>query len=379
VLSTLFVLLVALSPQSGQAQVWNGSSFGDWFVASNWIGGAPTSTSPSALIDRGFAVVGPSSSTAFAVPLTVGGSFTGQLAGVGVSNNRLLTFGLTVGRDTGANGLITVGSGGTLSATSSEYVTIGERGNGMVTVSETGNVVTSGPVIVGKSAGSFGAITMNGGLWRGSDTFDLAAAGNGALTLTNRASMHFDGDRLVIGRQGGRGTVSVTGSSELWATSWEVQTPSMLTVGNLGRIGGSTIDFGAGQWLIDAHGAVSAGTATFRDATLLRFTLEESGYGLLDTGMLTLDGMLRVDLGGGFSPTAGDRFDLLRWTSLSGRFDAVQLPALAPTLAWDTSMLYVNGEIAVVAVPEPSTAVLFMLGLGGLTLMIRRRRLTGAV
>ena len=87
-------------------------------------------------------------------------------------------------------------------------------------------------------------------------------------------------------------------------------------------------------------------------------------------GTLTLDGELRVYLLND-SPQVHDVFDLLDWGTLVGQFASIQLPALAPTLLWDTSQLYVDGTLSVVT-PEPTT--LALLGLGLATLARRRKR-----
>jgi T5SS/PEP-CTERM-associated repeat protein len=87
-------------------------------------------------------------------------------------------------------------------------------------------------------------------------------------------------------------------------------------------------------------------------------------------GLFTADGALDVALLGGFTPQAGDRFDLFNFAALDGRFDAIHLPDLAPGLAWDTSGLYSTGVLGVV--PEPATVVL--LGLGAAAAFARRRR-----
>jgi hypothetical protein len=64
------------------------------------------------------------------------------------------------------------------------------------------------------------------------------------------------------------------------------------------------------------------------------------------TGELTLDGTLRAALIDGFAPAVGDEFDILDWTTLTGEFAALELPALAG-LRWDVSQLYTTGVLAV--------------------------------
>jgi hypothetical protein len=62
---------------------------------------------------------------------------------------------------------------------------------------------------------------------------------------------------------------------------------------------------------------------------------------------LTLDGTLAVLLINGFSPTAGNSFDILDWGSLSGTFATLQLPALGADLMWNASQLYTAGVLSV--------------------------------
>ena len=69
-------------------------------------------------------------------------------------------------------------------------------------------------------------------------------------------------------------------------------------------------------------------------------------------GDLALDGTLEVSLINGFTPTAGQSFDILNWGSLSGTFSSLALPTLTG-LTWDTSQLYTNGVLSVASAGIP--------------------------
>ncbi|MFT3726118.1 MAG: hypothetical protein QM773_21335 [Hyphomonadaceae bacterium] len=69
------------------------------------------------------------------------------------------------------------------------------------------------------------------------------------------------------------------------------------------------------------------------------------------TGSLSLGGTLNVSLVDNFTPSAGQSFNLFDWSSLSGAFAQVQLPTLNG-LFWDTSRLYEDGTLKVVASSE---------------------------
>ncbi|MCA9232550.1 MAG: hypothetical protein KDA57_18015 [Planctomycetales bacterium] len=71
-------------------------------------------------------------------------------------------------------------------------------------------------------------------------------------------------------------------------------------------------------------------------------------YDQLDvSGLLSLGGALNVVLINGFSPLAGQSFDILNWGTLAGTFQQVNLPTLAGGLAWNTSQLYTTGVLSV--------------------------------
>jgi hypothetical protein len=53
-----------------------------------------------------------------------------------------------------------------------------------------------------------------------------------------------------------------------------------------------------------------------------------------------------VSLINGFTPSAGQSFDILDWTALSGTFNTITLPALSG-LMWNVSQLYAVGTLNV--------------------------------
>jgi hypothetical protein len=92
------------------------------------------------------------------------------------------------------------------------------------------------------------------------------------------------------------------------------------------------------------------------------------------------------------SLTVGSTWELLDWVNLmgapaspAGTFRSIFLPTLLAGSQWNTSALYTTGTVSIesaighsmfssiVVTPEPSRALLLLLGLAGLLLRRRRR------
>jgi hypothetical protein len=96
------------------------------------------------------------------------------------------------------------------------------------------------------------------------------------------------------------------------------------------------------------------------------------------TDALVLDGTMQVELLNGFTPVAGDRFDLFDWGTLAGTFNTLNLPPLPASEGWDTSGLYATGTLAVTGVPEPgSLALMGVAAIGWVTFWRRRWQSNG--
>lgn len=141
----------------------------------------------------------------------------------------------------------------------------------------------------------------------------------------------------------------------------------------------------------------SAGYNAFVDAVTgvgshdrLVFNSPTSGTGY-NLNFLTTTGSLQV-VGSSFTPAAGQIFNLMDWASLvttnfsgfsfnSGHLIGngdegtdLDLPDLSSTgLLWDFSRFTTSGNIAIVVIPEPSRALLLLLGLAGLVARRSRR------
>jgi hypothetical protein len=149
--------------------------------------------------------------------------------------------------------------------------------------------------------------------------------------------------------------------------------------GAFGTVGPGTVDLDGGLQPGDDPAEIHFGGDTNFGPTLhtvmeLGGTVAGTGYDKVDIGgHLHFGGTLDVQLFQGFQPAAGETFDLFDWCTAGGTFRNVNLPELAPGLAWDTSHLYVDGTISVISlVPEPASWL--MAAVGALLLVAYRKR-----
>lgn len=136
--------------------------------------------------------------------------------------------------------------------------------------------------------------------------------------------------------------------------------------GQADAVADALADAGSGASFGDVQFASTLALSLAGDAAVpLRF----SGSVLFDLGS-----SLTVTLADGFVPSLGQSLRLFDYTlAPEGRFDALNLPALAPTLVWNTSGLYTSGLLAVQAVPEPGSWALMLGGAALLGGWMRRR------
>jgi hypothetical protein len=207
----------------------------------------------------------------------------------------------------------------------------------------TGGISGRGTVIVGGTG-----LTNNGFLaFSGGNTDflgDVVNAASGRVSTVGGATTSFYGD---FEHNGTNPILTATGSTTVFLGT---------QTGAGGFTGGGTVEYfgaiipGNSPALITYGGDVVLGPA----ATLkieLGGTTRGSMYDALNiAGNLTTESALEVSLINGFVPSIGQTFDILNWGSLNGQFSSLTLPPL-PGLSWDTSQLYQNGTLRVVAPP----------------------------
>jgi hypothetical protein len=163
-------------------------------------------------------------------------------------------------------------------------------------------------VVIGGTSTAQGALTLSGGLLR---TPLLSKGAQGAFAFTGGA-LSADVVSFSLVNQGG---VIAPGSG----------------VGETHVLGDLTMQ--AGSIAIAIGGTTS------------------SGFGrIVVDGQLAAGGELEVSLQGGFLPTAGDAFDLMDFSTMTGAF-TLDLPPLAAGLQWDATLLASDGVLGVAAAP----------------------------
>ncbi|MBI5685928.1 MAG: putative Ig domain-containing protein [Verrucomicrobia bacterium] len=196
-----------------------------------------------------------------------------------------------------------------------------------------------------------GALVINGGTLTSSRlvstnagsvlTFNAGLLGVGGSSVSNAT-------RFAVGDGLQSATLNLLGGAHNFAGGLFVNTNAILT--GTGAITGSltgagVIAPGDGVGVITDDGDLGLlGGAT------MRMELGGGSASLYDqfdvTGLFNFGGALDVSLVNGFTPRAGDWFDLFDFSAGVGGFSSIHLPGLDPALYWNTNALYTTGVIA---------------------------------
>lgn len=255
---------------------------------------------------------------------------------------------------------------------------------GLASAGSGNNIVTNGGATGSNTLTITGASTFGGVIKDGvSATTSITKSGTGVFTLTAANTYtgltNVSGGTLDLASSGSLASSVIVNSGGAFVTSGVVN--NSITVNSGGKIyttessatgqislnGSLTLNTGA-DWYFDI-GGVTRGTTT-------------NGYDAVNgLTQLILSGVFHLNLINGYTPLAGDSYNLLDWAQLSTpgsvggsglSFDFTTAP-LGSGLSWDTSNFLSSGSISVIATaPEPGRALLLFAALGGI--MWRRRR-----
>jgi len=263
---------------------------------------------------------------------------------------------------------------------------------------------------IGDAAGSPVDMTISATILdsAGSGGITKTGAGTLALTVANSYTGNTtvsNGTLLVNNTTGsGTGTGNVTidpaatlGGSGVIAptvTNASVSVQGLLNVGNPGDTAGAdlVIDMSgaSGSLVIDLTGGVTLDYFGGQGSGVLNTPALSFNdqLGIIGNGAtLNLGGNLTFNNFGGFDPSTfvvGTKWSLFAWTGLgtvNGTFSNITgtignftgfADLSSESLAWDFTDLYTTGQVGIVLIPEPSRAMLLLLGL--LSLGFRRRR-----
>jgi T5SS/PEP-CTERM-associated repeat protein len=258
--STVALGLVLATSTPSRATDWTGGTSTDWFTATNWSAGVPTSADV-ANIDTATpyaTLVGAPGAHANNVRVGIFGTGTLTIQNGGtVSNN----YGY-LGASANSTGTVTVdGTGSAWTNSFNLLVGYANAATGTLTI-QNGGAVSNATSYVGVFGGSTGTATVDGAgsAWTNSDSLVVGLSGTGMLTVRNGGKVSSIGGYLG-NDPGSTGTAKVDGAGSSWTSSIE------LVVGIVG----------AGTLTIQNGGAVSAGIGYL-------------GFNAGSTGTATVDG-----------------------------------------------------------------------------------------
>jgi T5SS/PEP-CTERM-associated repeat protein len=251
-------------------------------------------------------------------------------------------------------GIATLNTGVTLDGGT---LTVGELVTGSNLWLKRGTLNIKNQALTVGSAGSFGPT--------------LIVNPNMTINVTNQATIDAGAEMAVFGQfrsagltnRGDLMLIDTTGAGKTLHGS--LSTPAGSTVTVLGTINFADPVSGAGQFFGPGTANFNGGYNPGNSPAAVGFE-GDVGFGSVNTlqielggttpgsqydrlsiaGGASLNGALNVSLINGFTPSAGQSFNIFDWGSVSGTFSSIHLPSLAG-LNWNMTLLYTTGELSV--------------------------------
>ncbi len=327
VLSSTSILGYGTLAGSGMAWAgpvdWTGTTSGDWNTSTNWS----TSTVPTAGDTVTIDLSGSTAALVDATSATAGGLYVGvngTAAGLGIINGGTLTtdYG-TIGVDPGSYGSVAVNGTGSKWNLGGSDLTIGDGGNGLLTISQNGRVASQNGFI-GNSSGGYGRVDVSvSGAWTNAGDLYVGNDGSGLLNISDGLVTN---DMGRLGNvAGSAGFVNVDGAGSSWKNSHAVI---------IGVDGAGTLTITNGGRVTSTDGTIAEGTAATGNVTVDGQNSRWTIGGVLDAGHLG-DATLSILNGGTVTATS---------YALIGRHQGSQG---AVTVAGSDSSLYVGDFLSV--------------------------------
>ena len=141
----------------------------------------------------------------------------------------------TLGVNSGNNGTVTVAGSG--SQLSSNALTVGSQGSGILTIADGGRVTVMGQSAIARTASSISQVLVTSNSEWNTGTLFIGDAGNATLTIENGGLVEVTGSSTIAQSTASISGVSVSGNGSKWTTN-------ALLVGNSGKATLDIIDGG---------------------------------------------------------------------------------------------------------------------------------------
>ncbi len=200
--------------------------------------------------------------------------------------------------------------------------------------------------------------------------------GDATFNLASSFTVTLDRDELTNSIAINAGSVAIDFAGHTLATESGLNVSNGATLKGAGTIvsdivNAGTIAPGNSPGTLNITGNLTnAGTLDFEIASLLNYDQVDL------TGAFTASGTIAVTLLDGYTPMAGDIFDIVDFGSFTNNgytFDW-RRAVLSAGLAWDTTTFATTGSIGVIAVPEPAAFTLLSISVASLLISCWRQR-----